>query len=66
MTTYADTIITAANVFTADRDHPTARAVAVSGKHIAYVGDDLGAKEWMGTDTRLIDGQRLHPDARDH
>jgi hypothetical protein len=57
MTTYADTLITGANVFTADRDHPTARAVAVSGKHIAYVGDELGAKEWMGADTRLIDGR---------
>jgi predicted amidohydrolase YtcJ len=56
MTTHADTIITSANVFTADRDHPTARAVAVKGKNISYVGDELGVKQWMGAATRLIDG----------
>lgn len=57
MTTYADTIITSANVFTADRDHPTAQAVAVRGIHIAYVGDELGVKEWIGAGTRVIDGK---------
>lgn len=56
MTSYADTIITNANIFTANRDHPHARAVAVKGKNIVYVGDETGAKEWQAAITRVIDG----------
>ncbi len=56
MTTNADTIITNAHVFTADRRHPAARAVAVRGKHIVFVGDEQGVKEWKGAGTRVING----------
>jgi hypothetical protein len=56
MSSFADTIVTNAHVFTADREHPKAKAVAVRGKHIVYVGDELGVKEWKGASTRLIDG----------
>lgn len=57
MTIHGDIIITNAHVFTADREQPTARAVALRGKHIVYVGDELGVKEWRGTGTRVIDGK---------
>ncbi len=56
MATSADTIITNANVFTADGKQSTARAVAVRGKHIVYVGDEWGVREWKGLSTRAIDG----------
>jgi hypothetical protein len=58
MTNYADTIITDASVFTADRDCPTASAVALRGKSIVYVGDSSGVNEWRGASTRLIDGNQ--------
>jgi len=56
MSVHADSIIINASVFTADREHPTARAVAIKGKKIVYVGDAGGVKEWRGTGTKLIDG----------
>jgi predicted amidohydrolase YtcJ len=58
MLTTADTIITGANVFTADPDHPMAQAVAIRGKRIVYVGDEQGVKEWQTTNTRVIHGDR--------
>jgi predicted amidohydrolase YtcJ len=57
MTTHADMIITDAHVFTARRAQPTASAVAVRGKHIVYVGDEGGVKEWRGAGTRVIEGK---------
>ncbi len=56
MATTADTIITNAQVFTASVDKPNASAIAIRGKHIVYVGDGLGAKEWQSAKTRIIDG----------
>jgi predicted amidohydrolase YtcJ len=56
MADLADTIITNAHVFTADAHQPAARAVAVRGKNIVFVGDEWGAKEWKGSSTRIIDG----------
>ena len=63
MPTDADIIITDAHVFTADQDQPVAQAVAIRGKHIVYVGDEQGAKEWKGAATRVIpgDGHALMP-----
>jgi hypothetical protein len=57
MSTLADTIITDAKVFTADRERPAAQAVAVQGKHIVYVGDSGGVKEWKGSRTRVIEAR---------
>ncbi len=59
----ADFIVTNAYVFTADQNLPKARAVAVKGKRIVYVGDEQGVKDWQGTSTRVIDGagQTLMP-----
>ena len=39
----ADIVITGAKVFTADRDAPTADAVAVKGDRIVFVGSQAGA-----------------------
>ena len=57
MPSYADMIITGAKVFTADRDAPTADAVAVKGDRIVFVGSHRGAMEWRGAATRVVDGQ---------
>ncbi|OGN88703.1 MAG: hypothetical protein A2Y88_13660 [Chloroflexi bacterium RBG_13_48_10] len=57
MSTHADTMIINANVFTADREHPTAQAVAIRGRHIVYVGDEVGISEWKGEGTRVVDGR---------
>jgi predicted amidohydrolase YtcJ len=59
----ADTIIIDAHVFTADPVQPKALAIAVRGKHIVYVGDELGVKDWKGAGTRVVlgDGHTLMP-----
>ncbi len=56
MPTDADTIITDAHVFTADTELPAARAIAVNGRYIVYVGDELGVKDWKAAHTRVIHG----------
>jgi len=53
----ADIIITNARVFTSDESIPHADAVAVKGNRIIYVGDDNGAENLRGDQTRVIDGQ---------
>ena len=51
----ADLIITNAKVYTVDKEHPKAEAVAILGERIAAVGtsDDIDA--WRGSSTRVID-----------
>jgi len=46
-----------------DDSSPQARAVAVTGKKISYVGDDKGAEAYVGKNTRVIDlqGKMLLP-----
>src|SRR4026208_432392 len=53
----ADIIITNAKVFTSDESNPHAEALAVKGNRIVYVGDNTGAEEYRGDQTRVIDGQ---------
>ena len=45
------------NFFTADSLHPKATAVAIDQQKIVYVGDDTGAKPWIGETTKVIDLQ---------
>jgi predicted amidohydrolase YtcJ len=42
---------------------PDATAVAVAGNEILFVGDDAGARAWVGPDTRVIvlDGETVLP-----
>ena len=56
----ADLIITNANVYTVDRQHPKADAVAVIGDRIVAVGTAADIDLWRGSQTRVIDaGGRL-------
>jgi predicted amidohydrolase YtcJ len=55
----ADLLIVNGNVFTSDPQDDsqmaTARAVAIRGNRIAWVGGDEDAKAWRGADTHLFD-----------
>jgi predicted amidohydrolase YtcJ len=51
----ADLIITNAKVWTVDKAHPTARAVAVLGDRIVAVGSNADVNVWRGHDTKVID-----------
>jgi len=69
--TTADYIFTNGKVYTVNPDQPWAEAVAVRGNKIVYVGDDAGAKPFIGSDTDVIDvaGKTVMPgfvDAHDH
>lgn len=58
--TPADLVILHARVYTADGDRSIASALAVRDGNIAYVGDDDGARAWIGPRTRVRDvGGRL-------
>jgi predicted amidohydrolase YtcJ len=51
----ADYLIINGNVFTSDPQMPFARAVAVRGNRIVWVGGDEDAKNWRGANTQVID-----------
>ncbi len=59
----ADLIITNAKVWTVDKTHPTAQAVAVLGDRIVAVGSNADIDVWRGHDTKVIDagGKLLLP-----
>jgi predicted amidohydrolase YtcJ len=55
----ADLIITNGKLYTVDKSHPHAEALAVIGHRIVAVGTVSDIDQWRGTNTRVID-------ARDH
>ena len=59
----ADLIIRNAKIWTVDRDHPEAEAVAVLGDRIVAVGSNQDVDAWRGSNTKTIDaaGKRLLP-----
>src|SRR5450631_713703 len=59
----ADLIITNAKIWTVDKAHPTAQAVAVLGDRIVAVGSGAEVEAWRGSATRMIDagGKLLLP-----
>lgn len=63
----ADTVFTNGVVETMDPTLPRATAVVVSGQQITYVGDDAGARRWVGTGSRVIDlnGRMVLPGFQD-
>jgi predicted amidohydrolase YtcJ len=63
----ADTIITNAKVYTVDKDHPSAEAVAIFGDRIVGVGSVADIDAWRGPDTKIIDagGHLLLPGFND-
>jgi predicted amidohydrolase YtcJ len=63
----ADLIITHAHVYTVDRRHPKAEAVAVSGERIVAVGSVAEIDAWRGPASQVIDahGKLLLPGFND-
>ncbi len=57
MSSKADFVITNAKIFTSNKENPSAEAVAVKGNRILFVGNSDGAKEFLGENTRVIDGK---------
>ena len=59
----ADIVFRNGPVYTVDGRRPWARAVAVKGKRIAFVGDDAGVESLIGPQTRVVDlaGKMLLP-----
>ncbi len=59
----ADIVFRNGPVYTVDGAKPWARAVAVKGKRIAYVGDEAGVATFIGPKTRVVDlaGKMLLP-----
>ncbi|MHB8895865.1 MAG: amidohydrolase [Candidatus Geothermincolia bacterium] len=53
----ADLVVANARVFTSDASNPSARAVAVKDTRIVYVGDDRGVAEFVGPETRVVNGR---------
>lgn len=54
----ADMVVLSARIITCDPGNPRAEALAVRGERIAYVGDNSGAREYIGPDTRVINARR--------
>ncbi len=63
----ADLIIRNAKIWTVDKSHPNAQAVAVLGDRIVAVGSNDEVKAWHGAHTRVIDaaGKLLLPGFND-
>ncbi len=63
----ADLIVVHAKVWTVDKSHPTAQAVAVLGDRIVAVGSDSEVEAWRGPKTRVVDagGKLLLPGFND-
>jgi len=53
----ADLVITHAKVWTADKAHPRAEAVAVLGDRIVAVGSNREIETWRGPHTRVVDAE---------
>lgn len=63
----AESIITNAKVWTVDKNHPQAEAVAIIGNRIVAVGTEAEIDTWRGPQTRIIDaaGKLLIPGFND-
>ncbi len=51
----ADIVFRGGAVYTVDSMHPRARAVAVRGTQIVYVGDEAGVTHYVGRATRVVE-----------
>ncbi|MEO0470263.1 MAG: amidohydrolase [Bacteroidota bacterium] len=51
----ADLVLHNTHIYTINQSQPTAEAVAVSDGKILWVGDNEGAKKWMGEKTEVLD-----------
>ena len=56
----ADRVLTGGRIYTEDARNPWAQAIAIKGTRFIFVGDDRGAKAYVGATTERIDlGGRL-------
>lgn len=53
--TAADRVLTDGSIYTVDRDRPWARALAIDGGRIVYVGGSDGARRYIGPKTKVTD-----------
>jgi predicted amidohydrolase YtcJ len=51
----ADVVLRGGIVYTVDRTHPSAEAVAVRDGRIVYVGNSAGASGYVGRDTEVVE-----------
>src|SRR3989440_5839913 len=51
----ADLVFTNGNIYTVNDKQPHAEAVAVKGGRIVFVGSNAAAKQYQGSDTRVVD-----------
>jgi len=51
----ADVVILHGDLRTMNAAAPSATALAMTADRITFVGDDAGAKQWIGTHTRVLD-----------
>ena len=51
----ADTVAINGKIYTVNKKQPWAEAIAIRGKNIVYVGDNKGAKAFIGKDTTVGD-----------
>ncbi len=51
----ADYVLTNDKIYTVNDKQPWAEAVAIKGSDIVYVGDDNGAREFIGANTTVAD-----------
>lgn len=63
----ADHVFLGARVYTSRPDDPWAQAVAVQGDAIVFVGDEAGARAWIGPATKVhqLDGKMVMPGFHD-
>src|SRR5258708_460131 len=54
---FADVVILHGHVWTVDREHPQAEAVAIHGSRFIAVGSDVDMAKWIGPSTKKIDAQ---------
>lgn len=53
--TSGDLILRGGAIYTLDAARPWASALVIAGGHIVYVGDDVGAHDYLGPSTRVIE-----------
>lgn len=51
----ADSVYINGNIYTMDEDQPSVSALAVKGQKLIYVGNDVTAKDYIGSNTKVVD-----------
>src|SRR5262249_40596328 len=51
--TNADVVIRDAKIYTVDKNHSIAQALAIRGGKIVFVGTNIDAQKWIGPGTRV-------------